>query len=817
MSSKNGSIRNVTRLALLAVIAAVALSITVIGVGAEPASFIGSIQGYFNSSIDGSDASLDRLPSIRPDAAQIEAACTAAAQNDGSANAPSVTCPLTVLPNDGSTSGNGRAPSTRFAAARSVYLIRASELAAAGYVNGQIPTTIGWTYNIAPGVSGAAPLKIYLQNTTDTTYSKGSAFGTAIASMTKVHDATTTLPSTVGPFDVTLSGGSPFTYTGDGIYVAFDWGTYAGTLSTTASVFCNVSLPNGAMQVNAGTDTLTASNFRPETRLSSSIQSDAGVTAIYSYGELPKGKVPAQAIKAVITNNGANPLTNLSVTLNVTGSDTFTDTQIIPSLGSCGASTVVTFAPFTPSRGGSDTITVSLPADDVLVNNSKSQPLNITANSYTYKIPGSVASGGVGLTGGTGAFVSKFTTSVASTITDVKLEFATASGSTYKVAIYGDNGGIPSTTALYVDAANRTVSAAGPVTITLPTPLTVPAGTFYVGVQQTSTTNLSLSFDGETPVRSGSFFFATALPPVTWTDESPGNNFKLNIGIVIAGKAISDFDGDGKTDVSVFRPSEGNWYENNSTTGFTATHWGQNGDVPVPGDYDGDGKTDVAVWRPSDTPGVADYYVLNSSNSTITGISHGDSTDIPVSGGDYDGDGKTDYAVFRPSIGYWFVLNSSTLTTTTSQFGATGDVPLTLDNDGDGKANLAVYRPSNNTWYIARSTGTPSSNFDSIPFGAADDVPVPADYDGDTRGDVAVFRPSTGTWYILRSTDGGVTATQFGASGDVPVPGDYDGDGKSDVAVYRGGTWYINRSTTGFTAVNFGLASDIPVPSKYHP
>src|SRR5207302_9326333 len=109
------------------------------------------------------------------------------------------------------------------------YLVKASEMAASGFANGSSPSSIGWNYSTAPGISGSAPLKVYLQNTADTTYTKGTSFSAAIVGMTQVHNATTTLPGTVGAFDIALSGGTPFTYTGGGVYVAYDWGAYAGT------------------------------------------------------------------------------------------------------------------------------------------------------------------------------------------------------------------------------------------------------------------------------------------------------------------------------------------------------------------------------------------------------------------------------------------------------------------------------------------------------------------------------------------------------------------------------------------------------------
>src|SRR5690349_13349910 len=103
------------------------------------------------------------------------------------------TCALTVLANDGWTSGNARAPQTRNAFERSVYLIKATELAAAGFTSGSSPTAIGWNYQTG-GTAGSAPLIVYIQNTADTTNTKSTTWATAITGMTIVHNATTSLP-----------------------------------------------------------------------------------------------------------------------------------------------------------------------------------------------------------------------------------------------------------------------------------------------------------------------------------------------------------------------------------------------------------------------------------------------------------------------------------------------------------------------------------------------------------------------------------------------------------------------------------------------
>jgi hypothetical protein len=270
---------------------------------------------------------------------------------------------------------------------------------------------------------------------------------------------------------------------------------------------------------------------------------------------------------------------------------------------------------------------------------------------------------------------------------------------------------------------------------------------------------------------------------------------------------IADFDGDGKTDVSVFRPSSGDWYVTNSGNNqFVATHFGQNGDIPAPGDYDGDGRTDRAVFRPSD----GTWYILRSGGG-FSATQFGQNGDVPTAG-DYNGDGITDVSVFRPSNGSWYRINSSGGQFVAVQFGANGDKAVPADYNGDGATDLAVWRPSDGVWYQLRS----GQGFAATQFGANGDKPAQGDFDGDGKTDLAVFRPADGTWYLLRS-QAGFTATQFGIGSDTPAPGDYDGDGKTDLAVYRDGIWYQLRSTSGFTAVQFGIAGDKPIPAAYLP
>jgi hypothetical protein len=279
-------------------------------------------------------------------------------------------------------------------------------------------------------------------------------------------------------------------------------------------------------------------------------------------------------------------------------------------------------------------------------------------------------------------------------------------------------------------------------------------------------------------------------------------------GTAIAKNKTADFDGDGKTDVSVWRPDTGVWYiANSSNASYTIQGFGLSTDILAPGDFDGDGKTDLAVFRPSD--GVWHVY----SRSIYRSFQWGANGDIPVPA-DYNGDGYTDLAVFRPSNGTWYIWNSSGGPNPfrIEQFGIGGDKPVVGDYDGDGKADLAVWRPTDGNWYLLRS----AQGFTSINFGFSTDNAAQGDYDGDGKTDLGIFRD--GTWYLSQSLSGD-SSMQFGLAGDLPVTGDFDGDGKADIAVFRpsNGVWYLQQSTNGFSAVQFGVSGDKPIPNAYLP
>jgi hypothetical protein len=252
---------------------------------------------------------------------------------------------------------------------------------------------------------------------------------------------------------------------------------------------------------------------------------------------------------------------------------------------------------------------------------------------------------------------------------------------------------------------------------------------------------------------------------------------------------LNDFDGDGRSDALRLRAAR--------YTGGISYPSGKGDDLAVPADYDGDGRFDMAIFRPSS----GEWHIQKSSGEPSEVYLLGGSTDVPVPG-DYDGDGRADPTIYQPSTGVWLIKLSGSQYQQTASYkcGERGDVPVAADYDGDGRFDLAVYRPATGEWIVRLWSGDGITK--GYSWGGKNDKPVPGDYDGDGKADLAVFRPEEGIWHILSSSSGSRMSHAWGASTDELAPGDYDGDGRTDLAVYREseGKWYVRESSSNYTS-----------------
>lgn len=306
---------------------------------------------------------------------------------------------------------------------------------------------------------------------------------------------------------------------------------------------------------------------------------------------------------------------------------------------------------------------------------------------------------------------------------------------------------------------------------------------------------------------------------VSFGEDEDGELYVVQAGSGIIQKLVraqanADFDGDFRTDLSVYRQSNSTWYIVNSGSGIeTQSLPASASAIAASEDYDGDRITDHGIFDPVN----GQWIYLRSSNSTLGAADWGDSGDVPVAG-DYDGDARADFVVYRPSNGFWYYFRSSDGGFASFQWGGeAGDVPIVGDFDGDGLADRTIWRPTNGNWYTVYST----NNWVTISqYGVQGDIPATGDFDNDGRNDLAVFRPTAGTWFQRLSANSAFTTVAWGVTGDVPVVGDYDTDGRDDVAVWRpsSGVWYLVRSSGSIQITSsWGVANDVPGPSRDNP
>ena len=194
------------------------------------------------------------------------------------------------------------------------------------------------------------------------------------------------------------------------------------------------------------------------------------------------------------------------------------------------------------------------------------------------------------------------------------------------------------------------------------------------------------------------------------------------------------------TDYAVFRPSTGTWYHPPVLDRHAAhVGWGVPGDRPMPADYDGDGRTDIAVWRRPPASGGSSI-PATARVAHAVGPVDGSADRAPTS----TVTGRADLAVFRPSTAQWFLhLTTAAYWRTRSvrTWGQAGDIPVAADYDGDGRSRhrrSIVRRLGQWVGIDALTLGLVAN----VQWGLNGDTPRPHDFDGDGVADPVVFRPA---------------------------------------------------------------------------
>lgn len=457
---------------------------------------------------------------------------------------------FTPIPYD-SDSEFSRAPQGNQRYVRTVYLLTPDELKNAGFVSGKVLTAIGFSYFANQDTATTGSFKVYLQNTSDATYQKASTNWTnnstgIIDDMTLVHSGSLTIPPTVGNLDIPFKGGNTFTYTGGGLYVAFDYQNAMGVLVQRGNrAKCNSDLPGGLHNVYSTSaleaDLTNTSDLRPVTRLAYAAPAIGIVREVYTLGSLLVPGAQPHVISARIVNHGEAALVNMPVTLRLTGANTLTDVQTIASLAA-NDSVVVAFRPLNPTDTmalGTNAVSVSIPAYDNSAYIEKSVTQTVSATTLSYANGDDFTSlPGVGFQNDAGLLLTKYRVSSPTSISTVTVAISYA-GENVGQTVYGvlldANGTILSRSADYAltsdDLGNKH-------TFTLDQPTTFTNQDFYVGLAQTASAvaYYPLAVQAEaSPTRPGAYYGGSLA------GGSLTENRSLNRFVILAGGTSSTF------------------------------------------------------------------------------------------------------------------------------------------------------------------------------------------------------------------------------------------------------------------------------------
>lgn len=378
---------------------------------------------------------------------------------------------------------------------------------------GTIFKQIGFALTSGVEKTAEGQIKMYLENTSDATILKSTNWTPAVAGMTQVYNGAYNLPITSTAADIILDLDAPFTYTGGGLYVAYE---YIGSSfsNTPAAYTANNSLTIGTRNGNSATalpEALGSSAFRPQMIFGydNLYQHDISVSRIKAekgiYSPFLGGN---NKFKALIRNKGSVNATNINVDWEVSGGPVPGNfSQTIPSLAVGDSTEIELTIPSEFTANGTLQVRASTGSDENISNNTKTTTQVISCDQLRYAAS-APPDDGIGFNTAEGIITAQYKTEgIAITIDAIKMMVSTHStndGKTIKGTLLDASGAIIATSANF---PLTTANMGTEITIPLTTPVTIPANTsFYAGISQ--------------PVSAGFYPVGTLLPA-----ENSGNKY----------------------------------------------------------------------------------------------------------------------------------------------------------------------------------------------------------------------------------------------------------------------------------------------------
>ncbi len=451
----------------------------------------------------------------------------------------------TILQNSGINTAVGIVPQGSRRFIRACYLITPEEIAYSQFGSGFV-TSVGWTWIALEYQSAMTSglLKVYLQSTADTTYSKGLSYSAALPGMTKVIDGTIIIPPGEGTYSLDIgvggTGTSAFSVAaGSGVYVAFEYETTGGlalpfgspTVSGNDSLVSGIALYNSQVSLS---DSLTYFNVRPETRFGDLIPDDVEILSVYTMGEIPTPFGFPDTLGILLETNGIQTLNEIRVTSqNLQNSSYVIDTTF----------TVSSFTPFISLA----LPTITFPEQDLVI--VKAIPGDVdyqlqychytTPDRYNYADPCAPSDGGLGFSGINGRFVAGFH-NYSSQIFPIDavdhcfINDSLVGNKPYNIVIYqsapnGMPGALLYSSPLLFSPPGNTYSQS--VTHMLTNTVLIPPNSkFFVGYRQAQFQNINSCFEDERPVREDVFYYTLTDTGTVWNDFAiDSSNYRLDI------------------------------------------------------------------------------------------------------------------------------------------------------------------------------------------------------------------------------------------------------------------------------------------------